>query len=68
MGLGLIVLFRWMALDGTYRSTRRRIRAAQVHANRFILPEDLDYPCQRLLRRAQNAVEAIMASRVHRTA
>ncbi|MER5997548.1 hypothetical protein ABT120_03165 [Nonomuraea angiospora] len=65
-GLGLIVLFRWMALDGTYRSTRRRIRAAQVHANRFILPEDLDYPCQRLLRRAQNAVEAIMASRVHR--
>ncbi|MBE1585982.1 hypothetical protein ACFPOI_45235 [Nonomuraea angiospora] len=66
VGLGLIVLFRWMALDGTYRSTRRRIRAAQVHANRFILPEDLDYPCQRLLRRAQNAVEAIMASRVHR--
>ncbi|MEU6779570.1 hypothetical protein ABZ912_10235 [Nonomuraea angiospora] len=66
VGLGLIVLFRWMALDGTYRSTRRRIRSAQVHANRFILPEDLDYPCQRLLRRAQNAVEAIMASRVHR--
>ncbi|MGW0195978.1 hypothetical protein [Nonomuraea sp. NPDC003201] len=66
VGLGLLVLFRWMALDGTYRSTRRRIRAAQVHANRFILPEDLDYPCQRLLRRAQNAVEAIMASRVHR--
>ncbi|MFI6733142.1 hypothetical protein ACIBI9_09440 [Nonomuraea sp. NPDC050451] len=66
VGLGLIVLFRWMALDGTYRSTRRRIRAAQVHANRFILPEDLDYPCQMLLRRAQNAVEAIMASRVHR--
>ncbi|MEV4009646.1 hypothetical protein AB0J35_04040 [Nonomuraea angiospora] len=66
VGIGLIVLFRWMALDGTYRSTRRRIRAAQVHANRFILPEDLDYPCQMLLRRAQNAVEAIMASRVHR--
>ncbi|MFG6191362.1 hypothetical protein [Nonomuraea sp. JJY05] len=66
VGLGLIVLFRWMALDGTYRSTRRRIRAAQVHANRFILPEDLDYPCQMLLRRAQNAVEAIMGSRVHR--
>ncbi|WP_431910932.1 hypothetical protein [Nonomuraea jabiensis] len=66
VGIGLIVLFRWIALDGTYRSTRRRIRAAQVHANRFILPEDLDYPCQRLLRRAQNAVEAIMASRVHR--
>ncbi|MBB5785085.1 hypothetical protein AB0K16_27565 [Nonomuraea jabiensis] len=66
VGIGLIVLFRWIALDGTYRSTRRRIRSAQVHANRFILPEDLDYPCQRLLRRAQNAVEAIMASRVHR--
>ncbi|MFI7134006.1 hypothetical protein ACIBQ1_50610 [Nonomuraea sp. NPDC050153] len=66
VGLGLIVLFRWMALDGTYRSTRRRIQAARVHANHYVLPEDLDYPCQMLLRRAQNAVEAIMGSRVHR--
>ncbi|MET7328035.1 hypothetical protein [Nonomuraea sp. NPDC005650] len=66
VGLGLIVLFRWMALDGTYRSTRRRIQAARAHANHYVLPEDLDYPCQMLLRRAQNAVDAILGSRVHR--
>ncbi|MEV4174179.1 MULTISPECIES: hypothetical protein [unclassified Nonomuraea] len=66
MGVGLIVLIRWMAMDTTYRSTRRRLRLAQSHAEHYILPEDLDYPCQMLLRRAQNAVEAIMNSKVHK--
>ncbi|MFC4112248.1 hypothetical protein [Nonomuraea zeae] len=66
LAMGLIVLIRWMALDSTYRSTKRRLRLAQTHAERYILPEDLDYPCQMLLRRAQNAVETILHSKVHR--
>lgn len=66
LGVTMIVLIRWMAMDSTYRSTKRRLRLAQVHANQYILPEDLDYPCQMLLRRAQNAVEAIMRSKVHK--
>jgi hypothetical protein len=66
LAVGLIVLIRWMALDSTYRTTRRRLRLAKAHADRYILPEDLDYPCQMLLRRAQNAVEAILHSKVHR--
>lgn len=66
LGFGLIVLMRWIATDSTYRSTRRRLRLAREHAARYILPEDLDYPCQMLLRRAQNAVETILNSRVHR--
>lgn len=67
VGIGLIVLIRWMALDSSYRSTKRRLRLAQAHADRYILPEDLDRPCQMLLRRAQNAVEAILHSKVHRS-
>ncbi|HEX4813753.1 MAG TPA: hypothetical protein VFV66_13485 [Nonomuraea sp.] len=66
LGIGMIVLIRWMALDGSYRATKRRLRLAQAHADRYILAEDLDYPCQMLLRRAQNAVEAILHSKVHR--
>ncbi|GAA2843005.1 hypothetical protein GCM10020220_057430 [Nonomuraea rubra] len=66
IGAGLMVLIRWMAMDSTYRSTRRRLRLAREHANQYILPEDLDYPCQQLLRRAQHAVEAIMGSAVHK--
>ncbi|MEV0229607.1 hypothetical protein [Nonomuraea sp. NPDC050786] len=66
MGVGLIVLIRWLAVDSTYRSTRRKLSLAQVHANYYVIPEDLDHPCQMLLRRAQNAVDAIMASRVHK--
>ncbi|MEV1172557.1 hypothetical protein [Nonomuraea sp. NPDC049784] len=66
IGVGMIVLIRWIALDSSYRTTRRKLELARVHANHYILPEDLDYPCQMLLRRAQNAVDAIMGSRVHR--
>ncbi|MEW9549547.1 hypothetical protein [Nonomuraea sp. NPDC050783] len=65
-GIGLIALLRWMAVDGSYRATKRRLRLAYAHADRYVLPEDLDYPCQQLLRRAQNAVEVILASKVHR--
>lgn len=64
LGIGLIVLIRWMALDSSYRATKRRLRLAQTHADRYILAEDLDYPCQMLLRRAQNAVGAILNSKV----
>jgi hypothetical protein len=66
MGVGLIVLIRWMARDSTYRATRQRLRLAREHAAQYVLPEDLDHPCQMLLRRAQNAVEAIMGSAVHK--
>ncbi|TDE36843.1 hypothetical protein E1295_34915 [Nonomuraea mesophila] len=64
-GVGMIVLFRWMAQDTYNRSTRRKLRAAQAHADRYVLPEDLDHPCQMLLRRAQNAAETVLGSRVH---
>ncbi|NUO97853.1 MAG: hypothetical protein HOV96_19955 [Nonomuraea sp.] len=66
IGVGLIVLMRWMAVGSTHRTVRRRLRLAYANADRFILPEDLDYPCQRLLRRAQDAAEAILNSKVHR--
>jgi hypothetical protein len=66
LGIGMIALLRWMALDGTHRTTKRRLRLAQTHADQYILAEELDYPCQMLLRRAQNAVEAILGSKVHR--
>ncbi|WP_433431308.1 hypothetical protein [Nonomuraea sp. CA-141351] len=66
IGVGVMVLIRWIAVDSSYRATRRKLELARVHANHYILPEDLDHPCQMLLRRAQNAVDAIMGSRVHR--
>ncbi|TMR96768.1 hypothetical protein [Nonomuraea basaltis] len=66
VGIGMIVLLRWMALDGSYRTTKRRLRLAQTYADHYVLAEDLDYPCQQLLRRAQNAVEVILNSKVHR--
>jgi hypothetical protein len=66
LGIGLIALMRWMAVDSTNRAAKRRLRLAYEHAARYVLPEDLDYPCQMLLRRAQNAVDAVLNSRVHR--
>ncbi|MCF6474542.1 hypothetical protein FAF44_40100 [Nonomuraea sp. MG754425] len=66
MGVGLMALLRWMAADSAHRATRRRLHLAREHANQYVLPEDLDYPCQQLLRRAQNAVEVIMRSSVHK--
>ncbi|MGW0808055.1 hypothetical protein [Nonomuraea sp. NPDC002799] len=64
--IGMIILLRWMALDSSYRTVRRRLRLATAHADRYVLPEDLDHPCQMLLRRSQNAVQAILGSAVHR--
>lgn len=64
--MGLISLMRWMAVDETNRTARRRVKLAYEHAGRYVLPEDLDYPCQVLLRRAQNATDTILASEVHR--
>ncbi|MFB9531351.1 hypothetical protein [Nonomuraea roseola] len=64
--MSLISLLRWMATDETNRTARRRLKLAYDHADRYVLPEDLDYPCQVLLRRAQDAADTIMASEVHR--
>ncbi|MEV4165692.1 hypothetical protein [Nonomuraea dietziae] len=64
--MSLISLLRWMATDETNRTARRRLKLAYDHADRYVLPEDLDYPCQVLLRRAQDAADTIMGSEVHR--
>ncbi|NRQ36774.1 hypothetical protein HII36_33795 [Nonomuraea sp. NN258] len=64
-GAGLIALLRWMALDSSHRQVKKRLRLAYAHADQYILPEDLDYPCQRLLRRAQDAVDSVLRSKVH---
>ncbi|MFI6927035.1 hypothetical protein ACIBIZ_44375 [Nonomuraea spiralis] len=66
IGMGLIALIRWMALDSSHRIVKRRLRLANTYADRFILPEDLDRPCQMLLRRAQDAAEAVLNSKVHK--
>ncbi|WP_336213363.1 hypothetical protein [Nonomuraea sp. LPB2021202275-12-8] len=64
-GMGMIALLRWTASDAANRAAKRRLRLAYEHAGDYILPEDLDYPCQVLLRRAQDAAETILASQVH---
>ncbi|WP_113701476.1 hypothetical protein [Nonomuraea lactucae] len=63
-GVSLIAFMRWVAVDSSDRAARERLRLAREHADRYVLPEDLDYPCQRLLRRAQDAVEAVLGSQV----
>ncbi|GGO71049.1 hypothetical protein [Nonomuraea cavernae] len=65
-GIGLIALMRWLAVDASKRTNRKLLRLATEHAARYVLPEDLDYPCQMLLSRAQDAVGRVLASRVHR--
>ncbi|GIH99517.1 hypothetical protein [Planobispora takensis] len=57
-----------LAADPGPRQERRRMRVAIDHANRFILPEDLDAECGALLRRAQDAAETVLESRVNRAA
>ncbi|MEV4368683.1 hypothetical protein AB0J71_16555 [Nonomuraea sp. NPDC049637] len=66
LGMGLIALIRWMALDSSHRIVKRRLRLATTHADRYVLPEDLDHPCQVLLRRAQDAATAVLNSKVHK--
>lgn len=65
-GAGFIGLIRWLSVGSYNRTTRRRLQLAYEHADSYVLPEDLDYPCQVLLRRAQRAADAILGSRVHR--
>ncbi|MEV0583631.1 hypothetical protein [Nonomuraea sp. NPDC050310] len=66
VGMSLILLLRWMATDLNGRSARRRLKLAYENADRFVLPSDLDYPCQQLLKRAQDAADAVLASDVNR--
>lgn len=64
--MALIALLRWAATDMSKRTARRRLRLAREHAADYVLADDLDYPCQMLLRRAQEAVDTVLASDVHR--
>ncbi|MFI7447943.1 hypothetical protein ACIBQX_10640 [Nonomuraea sp. NPDC049714] len=64
-GMGMIALMRWVVTDNANRTARRRLGLAYEYADRYILPEDLDYPCQVLLRRAQDACAAVLGSQVH---
>ncbi|GAA2884413.1 hypothetical protein GCM10010517_47780 [Streptosporangium fragile] len=54
-----------LAADPDGRRERRRIRVAMEHSDRFILPEDLDPECGALLRRAQDATEAVLGSAIN---
>jgi hypothetical protein len=64
-GIGTIALTRWLVADSSNRAAKRRYGLAHTYADRYILPEDLDYPCQVLLRRAQDACVAVLNSQVH---
>ncbi len=64
-GVTMIAMLRWLVTDGADRDARRRLGLAHQYADRYILPEDLDYPCQVLLRRAQDACAAVLRSQVH---
>jgi hypothetical protein len=65
VGIGSIALLRWLVTDSSNRAAKRRLGLAYTYADRYILPEDLDYPCQVLLRRAQDACAAVLGSQVH---
>ncbi|WP_327090832.1 hypothetical protein OIE66_09465 [Nonomuraea sp. NBC_01738] len=65
-GVGLIAVLKWAANDNSNRTVRRRTRLAQQYGAQYVLPDDLDYPCQMLLRRAQDAVDTVLASEVQR--
>ncbi|MCW2877952.1 MAG: hypothetical protein JWQ95_2052 [Sphaerisporangium sp.] len=53
-----------LAGDPKERDARRRLRVAIEHADRFVLPGDLDAGCRDLLARAQNAVDDVLGSQV----
>ncbi|GAA4072080.1 hypothetical protein GCM10022248_45860 [Nonomuraea soli] len=65
-GMTVAMLLKWMATDLNGRSARSRLRLAHEHAEHYVLPSDLDYPCQQLLKRAQNAADQVLASEVNR--
>ncbi|MFC4535017.1 hypothetical protein [Sphaerisporangium dianthi] len=56
---------RALAADPKAREARRRLRVAHRHADRYVLPEDLDGSCRELLARAQRAVEEVLGSAVN---
>ncbi|WP_344582311.1 hypothetical protein [Nonomuraea roseoviolacea] len=64
--VGLVGLLRYTSVTAGRRDVRQRVRLAREYSAHYVLPEDLDYPCQRLLRRAQDAVDAVLSSAVHR--
>ncbi|GLW07809.1 hypothetical protein Misp01_29390 [Microtetraspora sp. NBRC 13810] len=64
--LGAIGTVRWVTTDAEGRRERRLLRAAAEHADRYVLPEDLDRVCLGLLRRAQDAADAVLAAQVTR--
>ncbi|WP_214320308.1 hypothetical protein [Nonomuraea sediminis] len=64
--VALFMAGRWASVDAANRSARRRLKLAYDYAAHYVLPEDLDHPCQMLLRRAQDAVEIILSSQVNR--
>ncbi|GAA0441754.1 hypothetical protein Acor_06120 [Acrocarpospora corrugata] len=64
--IGVCGLLWWLAGDPEQRDLQRRLRSAYAHADRFVLPEDLDEQCGSLLARAQRAVRAVLSSAVHR--
>lgn len=63
--IGMVTGVRWMTKDPSERHARRRLRLALDHADRFVLPEDLDAECGAMLRRAQDAVETVLSSQVN---
>ncbi|MBO3747998.1 hypothetical protein J5X84_18145 [Streptosporangiaceae bacterium NEAU-GS5] len=52
--------------DPKERAYQRRLRVVFDHADRFVLPEDLDETCGALLGRAQRAVLTVLGSTVNR--
>ncbi|MBB5630307.1 hypothetical protein [Sphaerisporangium krabiense] len=54
-----------LAGDPARREARRRLRVAAAHADRFVLPGDLDAESREMLARAQRAAEEVLRSRVH---
>ncbi|MFI6482143.1 hypothetical protein ACIBH1_29725 [Nonomuraea sp. NPDC050663] len=65
-GMTVAMLLKWMATDLNGRSARSRLRLAHEHAEHYVLASDLDYPCQQLLKRAQDAADRVLASEVNR--
>ncbi|GIH28438.1 hypothetical protein Aph01nite_67480 [Acrocarpospora phusangensis] len=64
--LGVCAGFYWLAGDPLEREIERKFRVVHAHADRFVLPEDLDEQCGSLLARTQQAVAAVLSSTVHR--
>ncbi|MFD0665211.1 hypothetical protein [Thermocatellispora tengchongensis] len=63
--IGSIGAVRQATRDLGNQGARRKLRLAMEHGDRFVLPEDLDHACQELLRRTQDAVDSVLASRVN---